>query len=239
MKTSITTILQTYKRPEYFQEQLDAIKNQTISSKVIVVQNKGGMSFDYPKEIDHVIYSSKNMKFHLRFAIGLLTDTEYVAFFDDDTIPQQKWFENCIQTIKKHDCICVTNGRIVDIEKNKQHCPGWGDPSNTETLVDFGGHAWLFRTENLRYMFFDDILEHNNGEDIQLSANAQIFGNIPTYVPPHPINDKTLWGSDPKKAMEYGCDSVASWIINKDHNKERFNLFDEYIKRGWKLILNK
>jgi len=91
----------------------------------------------------------------------------------------------------------------------------------------------------LKYMWCDETMEHNNGEDIQLSANAQKYGGVPTFVPPHPLSDRSLWGSDPEKAMKYGCDPVSSWIINKTHNQERYNLFDKYVEKGWKLILEK
>jgi len=237
----ITTIIQVYKRPEYLKEQLEAVKKQTVKSdKLIIVHNEGVIdkNFEYP-EGAQVVYANPNMKFHLRFAVGLLIDTEYVSFLDDDTIPQPGWYQNCLNTIEKHDCICVTNGRIVDRARKTQYGPGWSNPSNDEVEVDFGGHAWFMKKNNLKYMWFDEIIEYNNGEDIQLSANAQIFGKIPTFVPPHPANDMSIWGSDPKKAMEYGCDSVSSWIKNKNHNIERYKLFDEYVKKGWKLLLEK
>lgn len=235
----ITTILQLYKRPDYLKEQLDAVLKQSVKNntdKIIIVHNEGNVNFEYPDNIQ-LIYANPNMKYHLRFAIAMLTDNEYISFLDDDTIPQKKWYENCLNTIKKHDCICVTNGRIVDRANKTQYGPGWSNPSDNEVEVDFGGHAWFLRKENLKYMWFDEIIEYNNGEDIQLSANAQIFAKIPTYVPPHPINDRDLWGSDPEKAMRFGCDEVASWINNPTHNKERYRLFDEYVKKGWKLIL--
>jgi GT2 family glycosyltransferase len=237
----ITTILQLYKRPEYLKEQLEAIKKQTIESdKIIVVQNEGNLNveFDVPENVQFV-YANPNMKFHLRFAVGLLVDTEYLSFLDDDTMPQPGWYQNCIETIKKHECICGTNGRIVDRANRRQFGPGWSNPSDNEVEVDFVGHAWFLKKKNLKYMWFDDVIEFNNGEDIQLSANAQIFGNIPTFVPPHPILNKSIWGSLPEKAMKYGCDSVSSWIVNPSHNEERFNLFNEYVKRGWRLILEK
>ena len=34
----------------------------------------------------------------------------------------------------------------------------------------------------------------------------QKYANIPTYVPPHPSNDMSMFGSIPKTAWEYGCD---------------------------------
>jgi len=235
----ITTILQTWKRPQYLAEQIKAIRSQTVKSdKIIIVQNEGNVVFDYPDDVE-VIKSTTNKKYHFRFAVGLLEDCDYLAFFDDDTIPGLRWYENCINTIEKHDCICVTNGRIVDIKNMRQYGPGWSSPSDNEVLCDFGGHSWVLRQKNLKYMWFDDILEYNNGEDIQLSINAKRFANIPTYAPPHPANNKSLWGSDPVKAMKYGCDSVSSWIVRKDvHNNERFNLFNKYIERGWKPVLD-
>lgn len=231
----ITTIIQIYRRPDYLAEQLEAVAKQTVKSdKIIIVHNEGNADFEYPDNAQ-LVYANPNMKFHLRFAIGLLADTEYVSFLDDDTIPQPKWYENCINTIKKHDCLCVTNGRIF-IPPNKWSGPGWGNPSNNEVLVDFGGHAWFLRTKNLKYMWFDEIYERNNGEDIMLSANLQIFGNIPTYTPPHPLNDTSLWGSDYDKARKYGSDSVAHWITQPTHYQERFDLIRKYVLKGWKLI---
>lgn len=237
-KPTITTILQTFKRPSYLSEQLDAIENQTIKSdKLIIIQNEGGgYKFDFPKNA-HVIYSSVNMKYHLRFSIGLLVDTEYVAFYDDDTCSGENWYRSCIDTIKKHDCICGTNGRIVDRQNRRQFGAGWASPSDDEKQVDMVGHAWFMRKETLKYMFYEDILEYENGEDIMLSANCQRFGNIPTFVPPHPISDKSLWGSDPLKGMKYGSDAVASYITNPSHHQQRYDLFDKYAEKGWKLVL--
>jgi GT2 family glycosyltransferase len=230
----ITTILQLYKRPDYLEEQLAAIKNQTLKSgEIIVVHNEGGVEFDYPENVQ-VVYVKPNMKFHIRFAVALLAKGDYISFLDDDTIIQKRWHENCIETIKKHDCLCVTNGRLF-YPPDRWLAPGWGNPNEDEVKVDFGGHAWFLRRENLKYMWYDSVKEHQNGEDIMLSANLQIFGNIPTYVPPHPINKLELWGSHPDKARKYGSDSVASWIINKTHYEERFKLIEYYKKQGWRL----
>ena len=233
----ITTILQIFKRPQYLKEQLEAIKNQTIKSdKLIIVHNEGNIKekFDIPLDAQ-LIYANPNMKFHLRFAIGLLVDTEYVSFLDDDTIPQPGWHQNCIDTINRHDCLCVTNGRIF-IPPNTWAGPGWGNPCDNEVLVDFGGHAWFLRTRNLQYMWGDKILEYENGEDIMLSANLQIYGGIPTYVPPHPVDNKSIWGSDREKAIKYGSDSVAHWITEPTHFRKRFELIDGYVKRGWNIL---
>ena len=234
----VTTILQLYKRPEYLKEQIAAVITQTVKSdKIIIVHNEGDVKFDYPDNVE-LIYANPNLKFHLRFAIGLLADTEYVSFLDDDTIPQPRWYENCIKTIERHDCLCVTNGRLF-VPPNQWAAPGWGNPTNEEFLVDFGGHAWFLRQENLKYMWYDKIYEYKNGEDIMLSANLQIHGNIPTYVPPHPSADTSLWGSHPEKATKYGSDKVAHWIVQPSHYQERTDLIKNYTDNGWNLINTK
>lgn len=231
----ITTVLQIYKRKEYLQEQLEAIKNQTVKSdKIIIVHNEGDVDFEYPDNVQ-LIYANPNMKFHLRFAIGLLANTEYVSFLDDDTIPQPGWYQNCIDTIKRHDCLCVTNGRTF-IPPNKWGAPGWCFPCDKEVLTDFGGHAWFLRRANLKYMWQDKIHEYENGEDIMLSANLQIYGNIPTYVPPHPVDNISIWGANPKTSMKYGSDKVAHWLTEPTHIKKRSDLICKYTESGWKLI---
>ncbi len=237
-KSTITEIIQIYKRPQYFTELLDSIRKQTIvADKIVIVHNEGDLKFDLPEINEKIqyIYILPNMKFHLRFTIGLLVDTEYVSFHDDDSISGPGWYQNCVDTIKKHDCLCVTNGRIF-IPPNSWAAPGWSSPCDEEVLVDFGGHAWFLRTENLQYMWRDKIHEYQNGEDIMLSANLQIYGKIPTYVPPHPRNNKNIWGSDPEKAAKYGSDRVAYWITQPTHREERLRLIKYYKSKGWKTI---
>jgi len=238
----ITTILQIYRRTNYLKEQLSAIDAQTIKSeKIFIVHNEGGVQFDIPKRKDiQYFYISPNLKFHPRFALGLLAQTEYVFFYDDDTIPGSRWHENCINTIKKHDCLCGANGRNI-LPSLGQLCPaGWGKPSDEETEVDFVGHAWALRTDNLKYMWYDGrIHEPLNGEDIMLSANLQIYGNIPTFVPPHPPNNLSLWGSNPEKARKYGSDEHSHWLVRKEHYEEREQLTQHFVNKGWKLMYQK
>ena len=38
-----------------------------------------------------------------RFAFALNSTSDYVCVFDDDTIPSEKWFENCINCIENEN----------------------------------------------------------------------------------------------------------------------------------------
>lgn len=86
----ITAILNCYKRPYTLEEQIEAIKSQSIPPKEIWVW------YNKPEDQDQIdlshlgvktIIANHNFKFHGRFALGLLAKTKYLAYFDDDTIP--------------------------------------------------------------------------------------------------------------------------------------------------------
>ena len=238
-KPTITTILQIFKRPDYLKEQLAAINNQSIKpDKIIIVQNEGGANFDFPENA-HVIYSSINLKYHLRFAIGLLAQTEYIFFFDDDTIPGSRFFEKAIELINEKNCIIVGNGRIIHHEKRQWDCPGWGNPTTQAiaTECDFGGHVIGIKKEWLKYMWYEDPIRYDNCEDMQISFNCFRFAGIRTFVMPHPLNDKSVWSS--LKGSEYGSDSVASWLTNPAHFEDRWDTIDKYIFQGYVPLLNR
>ena len=79
----ITLILNCYKRPEYLQEQIQAIKSQTIDvDDIWIWYNKpeSGDQYDLSSLGCKVITCNHNFKFHGRFALGLLAKTKYVAF---------------------------------------------------------------------------------------------------------------------------------------------------------------
>ena len=62
---------------------------------------------------------------------------------------------------------------------------------------------------------------------------------IKTYVPPHPKNNIEMYGSDPKKAWQYGTDSAA---ISMDSSN--LKVFDSILRNtidnlGFETIANR
>jgi len=241
----ITTILNCYKRPQYLQEQIEAVKKQTISTNDIWIwynKPEDQEQYDITDLGCKVVTCNYNFKFHGRFAFGLLSQTEYIAFFDDDTIPGERWFENCMDTIKSgYDGILGSTGVILQQNKyNPNRKVGWNVGGNeTTTEVDLVGHSWFMKKDYLRYLWYEDPVSWENGEDMQLSYLAQKHGGIKTYVPPHPKDDIALWGSHPEKGREYGSDGNANWLKKSNHGPLRDQIASEQIKKGWKLIRNK
>jgi len=213
MEKGITVVLNCYKRPEYLKEQIDAIKKQTKAPTQIWLwmnaceENK---KFNpYHLGLDKVFKSNTNCKYHGRFAIALLAQTEYVALFDDDTIPGDQWFENCLNTMKETPGILGGAGCILHSRAYVQHQRmGWLVKNPITMQVDLVGHAWFMKREHLNYMWYETPYTHENGEDIQLSYLAKKYGDVNSYCPPHPAENPRLHSS--LKPEEYGNDSKAS-----------------------------
>jgi GT2 family glycosyltransferase len=238
----ITVILNCYKRPQYLQEQIEAIRNQSIPPEDIWIwynKPEDQEQYDLSNLGCKVVTCNHNYKFHGRFAYGLLAQTKYVAFFDDDTIPGNKWFENCTNTIEQgQDGILGTTGVYLLGDNYSNNTKfGWNGEQNPSTVeVDLVGHAWFMKKNYLRYLWYEDPISWDNGEDMQLSYQAQKYGNIKTYVPPHPSEDTSIWGSLPEKGLKYGSDENANWIKKSNHTPLRNQIVKEQIKRGWKLV---
>ena len=239
----ITVILNCYRRPYNLKMQVDALRAQSIKPKQIwlwINYHEDNKDFD-PKTlgVDKVFSNDFNWKFYGRFAAALLADTEYIAIYDDDTIPGKNWHKNCLETMKTHEGILGSAGIILKGNRyvNHDRC-GWPTRNKEVTEVDLVGHAWFFKREWLRFLWQEKPVTWDNGEDIQFGFMAKIHGGIPTYCPPHPPDDKSLHGSI--LGNELGIDSKAtstnSSVSHRQFFSERDICVQTGIKKGWKTV---
>lgn len=258
MNRDVTVVLNGYKRP-WLREIHEAVKNQTIKPKEVMLW------YNYPGEdalVDKVTAAkcrtamcTSNFGVWARFAFALNAKTKYVCVFDDDTVPGTRWLQNCLNTIQTHPGLLGTRG-LVFTTNETYYGPngryGWAASDVPAVMneqpveVDLVGHSWFFEREWLssfwrelpapEYMFC--------GEDMHFSYTLQKYKGLKTYVPPHPKDDKTLWGS--LKGEIYGGGMVSLWQgnpqiqINKDTIKDNHTLMNEYylwlVHHGWKLL---
>lgn len=240
--SDITAVLTLYKRPHRLLEQIQAIVSQTKPPKnIFLVKNYcDGIELPIlPKNIT-VIDSSKNFGIWTRFAVSLLADTTYVCVFDDDTIPGNRWFENCLDSMSVREGLYGTIGIRFPMPRysfSQNDRVGWDKPNTEITQVDIVGHAWFFKRSWLHYLWQytpDYISDLKCAEDINFSFELQKAG-IPTLVPPHPPGQYELYGSIPSKAWEYGCDQNA--ISGEQTAHLRFEkALHIAITRGFKLL---
>ena len=237
----LTVVLNGYKRGAHLQKQIDAVKNQTFRPKEILLWQNEGESFD-PEVTKQTTWAScnKNLGVWARFAFALNARTEYVCVFDDDTIPGRRWFENCMNTMEKKEGLLGTVGLLFT--RNDQYWPidrvGWPNPNTEIVQSDFLGHAWFFKREWLS-TFWRELPTLNQpmivGEDMHFSAMLQKYLGVNTYVPPHPPENKELWGSMPETAWEIGQDANAI-SMNLDNIGLMSTELKKYVKGGWRLV---
>ena len=236
---NITVVLNGFKRSQHFKKQLEAIENQTIKPKEILLWQNLGENFD--KHLtSRTTHSScnKNLGVWARFAYALNADTEYVCVFDDDTIPGKKWLENCLNTIQEHDGLLGTIG--VKFQTTQSYHPntrvGWSNPNSNTEEVDIVGHSWFFRREWLS-TFWGELPDVKQtrlvGEDMHFSYTLQKYLNKKTYVPPHPVDDMEMWGSKPDTGWGIGQDSAALSMFPLNISLMSVE-YQKYINRGFK-----
>ena len=248
----ITTILNLYRRSEYLKEQIDAIEAQSVpTDKLWLWVNSDEDNFswrdnnwNYPEHgmkqlFDNVVISEENLKYHGRFALALLAQTEYVAIFDDDTIPGKDWFKNCLETMEKTGPAILGGAGVTlnsrDYMNHKRE--GWPNPTTEIRETDLVGHAWFFPRNVLPLMWLN-MVSFDNGEDIQLAACAKMYGGIKSYTPPHDPNNKDTWSS--LSAVEKGTDKKASsngsLMPYQKFWAQRNAIVSHYIDSGWKTV---
>jgi glycosyltransferase involved in cell wall biosynthesis len=211
----ISVVLNGYKRLHHLDKQVKHVKEQSVQPHEILLWQNGTQFID-KKITEQFKYSKSNYNFGVwaRFAYALNSKSEYICVFDDDTIPGNRWLENCLNTIETHDGLLGTVGlRYQSTTGYYPHTShGWRGPSDSVTEVDIVGHAWFFRRDWLSY-FWRELPDINGsfiiGEDIHFSHMLQKYGNIGTFVPPHPSADTSLWGSLPEYASKIGTDEFA------------------------------
>ena len=235
--SEISTVIFTYLRPDYFREQIEAIKNQTIFPKEIIVGhlvNDKTKDFDFSL-VDKVIKFEFDPGFQAKFITALASQGKWLLILDDDTIPGKRWIENCLDCFKKKPGIYTPFGvRITNPSyRGVYRLSGWDHNNEEIEEVDMAGHSWFFPFSYLHYMFMEHPLFYENAEDLWFSAQCQKHGNIEVYVPPHPEDDKEMWGS---LKPEYGLDKKAISIrAYKEHNSLRDKMVAYLInEREWK-----
>lgn len=236
----ISVILNVYKRPHMLERQIEAVLNQSVPihpTDIHVWYNESGIDQPDPEDVRINTYRCNwNTKFFGRFTIPMLCRTKYIAVFDDDNLPMENWFRSCVHTINQPESNGILGGTGVTINGNSQTKAGWnGDHLDDTTRVDFVGQSWFFRREWAKYMWYEDPITWDNGEDIMFSYLSQKYGNINTFVPPHPEKDKSLWSTDYKTAWDEGRDRSASWR-KAGHRDVRHNIQVHCARNGWNTV---
>jgi hypothetical protein len=221
MNFDVSVVLTLYQRPETLIEQINAVENQTIKPKEILLFHDVSdppIDFKFDEKlrsrIANYIRVDKNVGVWGRFAGGLLATSKYICFFDDDTIPGKRWLENCHTQILKrkglYGAIGIDSWNLKNYPYKSYRRWGWDGICDSTKEVDFVGHSWFLEKDWLGTMWINSSEFYAFkyvAEDVFLSYSIKKWLRIKTYVPPHPKNDLDLYGSIPDKALKYGQDA--------------------------------
>lgn len=211
----ITVVLNAFKRQTYLKEQIDCVLSQTVPPKIVMVWNNGAqINLGAHDEKVMIANHSLNLGVWSRFAYAINAETEYICMLDDDTFPAPRFFENCLQQMSKEPALLGARG-LRFLSSSRYHpfvSYGWDMPNEKAEVVDIVGHAWFFKREWLG-TFWRELPPLGEsrlvGEDMHFSFMLQKYLGIRTLVPPHPINEPEIWGSDPKLARLLGVSKEA------------------------------
>ncbi|MBN1382602.1 MAG: glycosyltransferase [Deltaproteobacteria bacterium] len=246
MKPSISVILTSWARPQYLEEQVERILNQSVKpveiilwynkppNKLGIFERKQLIRFKNDRYVKKIL-CDYNFGIVPRFTLASCLEGEYVCIFDDDTMPAERWFENCLEHVDKDRVICGTIGlrylSRTDLKTEKPRM-GWEAMNRKLEIVDTIGHCWFFRREWARFFWDEEPLMRTFGEDIHFCAMLQRHG-IRSACPPHPSGDRSLWGS---VKPELGVDNVAI-SVRSDRSMDFWKIVRHELERGFKPVL--
>ena len=121
----ITAVLNGYKRGKNLNEQLEALERQTVKPTEILLWYN---SPDDDTEINYevgtkipVAYCNYNFGVWARFYYAMNARNPYVVVFDADTIPGERWLQNCLNTIAEREALLGTVGLLYPNPLPPQH----------------------------------------------------------------------------------------------------------------------
>lgn len=238
-KQSITAVLNLFKRPQNLHRQIAAVLTQSAKPHDLMIWQNDGCELPSNIDLTGTAFArcNRNLGVWSRFAFALNAKTEFVCILDDDTIPGSNWFKNCLATMDAVNGLIGTCG--VKFCQSSSYMPiqrtGWPTPSNEIKQCDIVGHSWFFRREWLSY-FWSEMPEITQstitGEDMHFSYMLQ-KSKIDTFTAPHPIHDRSYWGSLDGKALGTERNGIS---MTKEGMREIQNTLPLYVNKGFRLL---
>lgn len=236
----ITVVLNAFKRQQYLKQQIDCVFSQTVPVERVLIWNNGNNlnPHDFGDKV-MLANHSENLGVWSRFAYAINAETEYICMLDDDTFPAMGFFESCLQQMEREPALLGARG-LRFLIANRYHpfiSFGWDAPNEKPEVVDIVGHAWFFKREWLG-TFWRELPPLGSsrlvGEDMHFSFMLQKYLGIRTMVPPHPLSQPSVWGSDPELAIKLGTSKDA--ISQGDEALRKFDLALRYCtSKGFRL----
>ncbi|MGD9982236.1 MAG: glycosyltransferase family 2 protein [Hyphomonadaceae bacterium] len=215
--SGVTAVLNVWKRgPDLLRRQIHGLLKQTIPLDEIWVCAFGlddadvykNVVDEFPGENIHFFQTSKNFKYHGRFQLALQSESEFVAFIDDDIMIGADFLRRCRDVMEMSpDAGDVgvygwrrlpgpdEHGRLARYVNGEflEHLPPdrkTVDQAEVDLLCGFH----FVRQKHIRYMFRETPWTQTTGEDFQLAFALRKYAGLKSYVVPIDPRDPNTWG---------------------------------------------
>jgi hypothetical protein len=231
----ITVLLTVFKR-KTLNLQLQALGHQSVRPRNVVVYHDMNFRRVSKTRIRRMGYflteNSANTKFIGRFAYLLNAQTEWVAVMDDDIIPGKYCLENYLSQSESTGGIIGGMGRIARTNPSRQDLMQPPDVGIRQEpiLVDFVGHMWLFRKEQLFDMFAFPPVTYATGEDMHLCFSSKLRSGVPSFAGGQRSDDESCDTSMNK----YAADEHAAYLHMPKSEREAVEYY--FADKGLKFI---
>lgn len=241
---NVTICIPTYKRQLMLKKLVENIASSSNNnsdlniSKIIITDNdieKSALStvdelttrFSGKLNISYIHCATKGLA-NVRNELlkeGLKTESDFIAFIDDDEYPDPEWLNKLLETSLKNDADLTTGPKIPVFEsKVPEYIACWfkeHEHKNNERVNHIDTGNLLIRTRSLlkNKVWFDTDFNKTGGEDtyfgyemlkrgstIYWSGNAIVFETIPEH------KSKIRW----LFTKHYSFANIYTYIIKKD-----------------------
>lgn len=124
----MTAILLNYQRPDSMAALIEALGEQTLRPRTILVDNAAS---PHPLRtcVDRYVHVPWNGGCFMRLYMAHYVETEYVVFIDDDRVPaDRKFIEDAVRIAKEHPLsITGAHGRILSRTAPHYQKDAWGE----------------------------------------------------------------------------------------------------------------
>jgi UDP-N-acetylglucosamine 2-epimerase (non-hydrolysing) len=162
----------------FFHSQHQAALHAELEAAIIEIKKDKNLP-DVPIEISS---GTQQLKYFSRFQLAMQLNTKYVAVFDDDCIPENRFIEATMHTINTKDYHGIIGIKGVPKVKTEDFGPLRATPVIVE--ADVVGGVWFLESAWVKLMFHDKMFTWETGEDWHLCSNARKYANLRSFVFP-------------------------------------------------------
>jgi hypothetical protein len=195
---TISVVLDSYLKSsdDNLIDQIKSMEKQTIKPAELFIFTNNIDVKNIKSSIPITVFNSTDNRVSEQFSkfyAAFNCVSKYVAFFDNNTIPNKRWFENCLNSMAIKKGLYGAMGYKFTYNGYEDYeTVGYVTGNDLIEEVDIIDKSYFLKKSWLKYFVNDLYLINELGPsynpNVHMSHTLKKYGNILSYVPPHPMN---------------------------------------------------